>query len=144
MFEFGAPLTDTRIDARRIVDAAGLEVVGLSDAGRQRQHALKAPAVDRQVLQLLAGRLRLHGGGFGLQQHGIGRHQHRFLKRADVSFASTRTAVFSRTAMSLRPEGLEPRQRDIDAIGARGDVRERVAAGFVASSSRATGWSRRA
>ena len=52
--------------AGRIVDAAGLKVVGLRDAGREHQEALKASAVDRDVLDGLARQLRLHGRRFRL------------------------------------------------------------------------------
>ena len=110
----------------------GLEVVRLRDAGRQRQHALEAPAVDRQVLQLLARRLRLHGGGFGLEQHRVGRHEHRLLQRADAQPGVDADGRVEPHDDVLRAEGLKARQRHVHAIGAGGDVRERVVPGLVA------------
>ncbi len=117
--------------SRRVVDAARLEIVGLRHTRRQREHALKAASVDRQVLQLLAGRLRLHGRRFGLQQHRIRRHQHRFLKRAYREAGIDTDGRVQPNRDVARLEGLKPRQCDFHLIGADRDVRKVVAAGFI-------------
>ena len=117
---------------RRVVDTPGLEEVRLLHARRQRQRALEAAAVDRQVLQLLAGRLRLHRSRFRLEQDRVGGHHHRLLQRADGQPRIDANGGVEPHGDVLRAERLKARQRHLDAVGAGGDVRKVIPASFIA------------
>ena len=122
--------------ARRVVDAAGLEVIGLRHPGREHQQALEAAAVDRDVLDRLAGDLHLHRRRFRLQQL-LGGDGDRLLDRADVQLGVDADHAVGLHDDVLRGEGLEALQRDQHLIGAGEHVGEGV--GAVVSGDRLAG-----